>query len=90
MTNVVLLISCDSLPSLFPVFRQTATGLGSTATRVAGMLAPVVNLLEVYHWTLPRLVYSSLALMGGALGFLLPETRRTELPDSTEEAEGKR
>ncbi|XP_063075170.1 solute carrier family 22 member 13 [Engraulis encrasicolus] len=76
---------------LFPTsIRQTATGLGATATRVAGMLSPVVNMLEVFHWTLPTLVFSSLALTGGALAFLLPETRRTELPDSTEEAEGKR
>ncbi|XP_062385408.1 solute carrier family 22 member 13 [Sardina pilchardus] len=76
---------------LFPTsIRQTATGLGATATRVAGMLAPVVNLLAVYHWTIPTLVFSSFALAGGATGFLLPETRRMELPDSTEEAEGKR
>ncbi|KAG5286831.1 hypothetical protein AALO_G00019250 [Alosa alosa] len=76
---------------LFPTsIRQTATGLGATATRVAGMLAPVVNLLVIYHWTIPTLVFSSFALAGGALGFLLPETRRIELPDSTEEAEGKR
>ncbi|XP_030630549.1 solute carrier family 22 member 13 [Chanos chanos] len=76
---------------LFPTsIRQTAAGLGATATRVAGMLSPPLNLLEVYHWTIPTLVFSTLSLIGGALAFLLPETRRKELPDSTEEAEGRR
>ncbi len=54
------------------------------------MLAPVVNMLEIYHFTIPTLVLGSLALASGITAFLLPETRRTELPGSTEEAEGKR
>uniref|UniRef100_A0A673FMN8 Solute carrier family 22 member 13-like n=1 Tax=Sinocyclocheilus rhinocerous TaxID=307959 RepID=A0A673FMN8_9TELE len=79
------------IQELFPTsIRQTAMGLGSTAARVASMLAPVVNMLEVYHFTIPTLVLGSLALASGITAFLLPETRRTELPGSTEEAEGKR
>lgn len=79
------------IQELFPTsIRQTAMGLGSTAARVASMLAPVVNMLEVYHFTIPTLVLGSLALASGIMAFLLPETRRTELPGSTEEAEGKR
>uniref|UniRef100_A0A4W5RQ64 Solute carrier family 22 member 13a n=1 Tax=Hucho hucho TaxID=62062 RepID=A0A4W5RQ64_9TELE len=76
---------------LFPTsVRQTATGLGSVAIRIAGMLSPMLNILDTYHWSIPTVVFSSLSLAGGALVFLLPETRRTELPDSTDEAEGKR
>ncbi|XP_056331308.1 solute carrier family 22 member 13 isoform X2 [Danio aesculapii] len=76
---------------LFPTsIRQTATGLGSTAARAASMLSPVVNMLEMFHFSIPMVVISSLALASGATAFLLPETRRTELPASTEEAEGKR
>ncbi|CAB1326802.1 unnamed protein product [Coregonus sp. 'balchen'] len=66
------------------------TGLGSIAIRIAGMLSPMLNILATYHWSIPTIVFSSLSLAGGALVVLLPETRRTELPDSTDEAEGKR
>ncbi|XP_056148671.1 solute carrier family 22 member 13 [Lampris incognitus] len=76
---------------LFPTsFRQTASGLGAIATRIAGLLAPSLNMLAVFHWAIPTVVFSSLSMVGGALVFLLPETRRTELPDSMDEAEGKR
>ncbi|XP_035252436.1 solute carrier family 22 member 13 [Anguilla anguilla] len=73
---------------LFPTsIRQTANGLGAMATRAAGMLSPILNMLAVFHRVIPILVYSGLCIFSGALCFLLPETRRKELPDSPEDLE---
>uniref|UniRef100_A0A673B6S7 Solute carrier family 22 member 13a n=1 Tax=Sphaeramia orbicularis TaxID=375764 RepID=A0A673B6S7_9TELE len=75
---------------LFPTtVRQTATGLSSISGRSGAIVAPLLNITAMYHWIIPILVSSSLTFISGGLGFMLPETRRRELPDSIDEAEGK-
>ncbi|XP_067148636.1 solute carrier family 22 member 13-like [Apteryx mantelli] len=72
---------------LFPtVVRQTAVGLCSMSARVAGIIAPLIHLLERYHRAVPMAIFGSAPVLGGLLCFLLPETRGTELTDNTETA----
>uniref|UniRef100_A0A673B1R1 Solute carrier family 22 member 13a n=1 Tax=Sphaeramia orbicularis TaxID=375764 RepID=A0A673B1R1_9TELE len=56
-------------------------------SRLGGIVAPLLNITATCHWIIPIVVSSSLTFISGGLGFMLPETRRRELPDSIDEAE---
>uniref|UniRef100_A0A8C9QWM6 Solute carrier family 22 member 13a n=1 Tax=Scleropages formosus TaxID=113540 RepID=A0A8C9QWM6_SCLFO len=77
------------IQELFPTsFRYCpAISMASIAYRVAPVLAPLVNSLVMYHRAAPTLVYGILPVVSGSLCLLLPETRRTDLPDTTEQLE---
>ncbi|KAF1449044.1 Solute carrier family 22 member 13, partial [Spheniscus demersus] len=67
---------------LFPtVVRQTGVGLCSMSARVAGIIAPLIRLLDQYHRAIPMAVFGSAPVVGGLLCVLLPETRGTDLAD---------
>uniref|UniRef100_A0A3B4ZFY0 Solute carrier family 22 member 13-like n=1 Tax=Stegastes partitus TaxID=144197 RepID=A0A3B4ZFY0_9TELE len=60
---------------LYPtVLRQNGIGLNSMCARVAGILAPLIRLLEVYHYTIPMLIYGIVPIAAGGFCLLLPET----------------
>ncbi|KAM9308189.1 solute carrier family 22 member 13-like [Gastrophryne carolinensis] len=74
---------------LFPtVIRQNGVGLCSMASRVAGILSPLINLLDQYHPAIPMAIFGSGPIIGGILCFFLPETRNRELQDHTHQANG--
>lgn len=70
-------------PSAPRSYRQSGVGLCSMAARVAGIIAPLIRLLEQYHRAVPMAVFGSAPVLGGLLCFLLPETRGAELVDDT-------
>uniref|UniRef100_W5K471 Solute carrier family 22 member 13b n=1 Tax=Astyanax mexicanus TaxID=7994 RepID=W5K471_ASTMX len=79
--SIVYVYTAELYPT---VVRQNGIGLNSMCARVAGILAPLIGLLDVYHKAIPMVIYGSLPFLGGALCFMLPETLNTELPDHTE------
>ena len=64
--------------------RQNGVGLNSTMARVAGILAPLIRLLDVYHYAIPMIIYGVVPIAAGGLCLLLPETRNVELQDHAE------
>lgn len=66
---------------LVHVGRQNGVGLNAMCSRVAGILAPLIRLLNVYHHSIPMILYGVIPLAAGGLCVLLPETLNMELQD---------
>ncbi|XP_044150190.1 solute carrier family 22 member 13-like isoform X1 [Bufo gargarizans] len=74
---------------LFPtIIRQSGVGLCSMAARVAGILAPLIRLMDQYHPSIPMAIYGSAPIIGGLLCFFLPETKGSDLQDNTFDTNG--
>ncbi|XP_025024064.1 solute carrier family 22 member 13 isoform X2 [Python bivittatus] len=78
--STTYLFSAEIFPT---IVRQSSLGLCSMSARVAGIIAPLVSLLEKYHPAIPMSLFGSSALIGGILCFFLPETRNKDLQDVT-------
>ncbi|XP_053198584.1 solute carrier family 22 member 13b isoform X1 [Scomber japonicus] len=73
---------------LYPTtLRQNGVGLNSMCARVAGILAPLIRLLDFYHHTIPMLIYGIIPVVAGGVCWFLPETRNMELQDHAEPTE---
>ncbi|OXB63816.1 hypothetical protein ASZ78_016222 [Callipepla squamata] len=84
LAGLMCLIIVGLPEELFPtIVRQSGVGLCSMAARVAGIIAPLILLLEQYHHAIPMATYGSATMLGGLLCFLLPETSKVELTDDT-------
>lgn len=64
--------------------RQNGVGLNAMCSRVAGILAPLIRLLKIYHYSIPMLIYGVIPIAAGGFCLLLPETLNVELQDVAE------
>uniref|UniRef100_UPI0037E7757D solute carrier family 22 member 13-like n=1 Tax=Semicossyphus pulcher TaxID=241346 RepID=UPI0037E7757D len=70
---------------LYPtILRQNGMGLNSMCARVGGILSPLVRLLDVYHYTVPMIIYGIIPIAAAGVCFFLPETLNVELQDYPE------
>ena len=53
------------------------------AARVAGILSPLVGLLDKIHPAIPMSLLGVTGVLGGGLCFFLPEMRNKDLQDDT-------
>uniref|UniRef100_A0A3B3YA99 Major facilitator superfamily (MFS) profile domain-containing protein n=1 Tax=Poecilia mexicana TaxID=48701 RepID=A0A3B3YA99_9TELE len=68
---------------LFPtVIRNTAMGCCSMAARIATIISPFIIYLGEYYKALPYIVMGALAICGGIVCFMLPETFGRALPEA--------
>ncbi|KAG5267742.1 hypothetical protein AALO_G00225200 [Alosa alosa] len=71
---------------LFPtVLRNTGMGICSTAARIASILSSFIIYLGKIYKFLPYIIMGSLAIFGGLLCLLLPETYGKALPETITE-----
>lgn len=62
-------------------------GLVSIFSRIAGIITPLVMLLEQYHRAVPMIIFGSFPIVAGLLCALLPETRGQTLKDTIQDLE---
>ncbi|XP_049997599.1 solute carrier family 22 member 13 isoform X2 [Alexandromys fortis] len=73
---------------LYPtIIRQTGMGLVSIFSRIAGIITPLVMLLEQYHRAVPMVIFGSFPIVAGLLCALLPETKGQTLKDTIQDLE---
>ncbi len=61
--------------------RQNGLGLSSMCARAAGVLSPPIRILDIYHYTIPMLIYGIVPIAAAGFCLLLPETLNVELQD---------
>ena len=72
---------------LYPTpIRSTAVGVCSAIARIGGICALLMENLSNIWKPFPMIIFGSVALAAGILGFHFPETRNDKLPESIDEA----
>ncbi|XP_072018558.1 organic cation transporter protein-like [Amphiura filiformis] len=82
--SIVFIYSAEMFPT---VVRSAGVGISSMASRVGGILAPLILILGEYWPPLPLIIFGSSAIIAGLLALLFPETKGKTLPETIEEGE---
>ncbi|XP_064411384.1 solute carrier family 22 member 7-like [Latimeria chalumnae] len=76
---------------LYPtVIRQNGIGYTAVLARIGGSVAPLLSLLEDVWKLFPLLIFCVVAIVSGAITFLLPETLNKRLPETIGDVEDGR
>ncbi|XP_030850613.1 organic cation transporter protein isoform X2 [Strongylocentrotus purpuratus] len=81
---IVYIYSAELFPT--PV-RSVGVGICSMSARIAGILAPIILLLDDTWEPFPVLIFGVMSIAAGLLVLFLPETRGEQLPETLEEGE---
>ena len=61
--------------------------MSSMCARISGIIAPFILILGNYWTQLPYFIFGANSILAGLLALLLPETNKTNLPQTLEEGE---
>ncbi|XP_042898837.1 organic cation transporter protein [Parasteatoda tepidariorum] len=82
--GIIYIYTAEILPT---VVRNVGISSASFCARIGSILAPFVRELgNATHPVVPQIIYGILAVIGGLLILLLPETNNCTVPDTFEEA----
>lgn len=88
--GVTAVFSCIYLytSELYPtLLRGNGIGICSSFARIGGVISIGINQLVQFNTSLPYIIYGFMASFAAFTILLLPETNKTKLPDSIEDAE---
>ena len=70
--------------------RQNGMGLNSAVSRSAVAITPLILMLDDVWESMPKVIFSSLAVLGSVVAWTLPETCDRCLPETIDEVENRR
>ncbi|XP_071803338.1 organic cation transporter protein-like [Asterias amurensis] len=82
--DLVYLVTMEVFPT---VLRNVGAGSASMVGRVGGMVAPFIVFLNVYHGSIPFVVFGVMSVVAGLLIVPLPETNNRSLPETLDDGE---
>ncbi|CAH2256568.1 solute carrier family 22 member 7 [Pelobates cultripes] len=83
----IILYTAEIYPT---IIRQNGIGYASFVGRLGVSVAPMIMLLEDVWLILPQTLFCCLAVTGGLVANLLPETQNVQLPETISDVESKR